>query len=268
MSTRKRLSVVMIAKNAADLIGDCLLSVNWADEIIVLDSGSTDETCQIAKEMGAKVYTNTQWHGFGPQRQLAQSYASGDYIFMIDTDERVTSELKASIEQVLENPDDNKVYACARFNLFMHRFMKHSGWYPDKVIRLYCRERYQYNDNQVHESLDTQGARIVTLKGDLRHLTCRNLMEFQQKQLNYAKDWAKHHYEQGKTTRYFSIIGHTLGAFFKTWLLRAGFLDGKQGLMLAIVNAQYTFNKYAALWELTQTESQKNEKKSNLSRYF
>ncbi|WP_426578352.1 glycosyltransferase family 2 protein [Xenorhabdus stockiae] len=257
MSVRKRLSAVMIAKNAADLIGDCLLSVDWADEIIVLDSGSTDTTCQIATEMGAKVYTNTQWPGFGPQRQLAQSYASGDYIFMIDTDERVTPELRASIEQVLAAPDDNKVYACARLNLFMSRFMKHSGWYPDKVTRLYCRERYQYNDNQVHESLYTQGARVVTLKGDLRHLTCRNLMEFQQKQLNYAKDWAKQRHEQGKTTRYSSIISHTLGAFFKTWLLRAGFLDGKQGLILAVVNAQYTFNKYAALWELTQAENQR-----------
>ncbi|SFO04813.1 glycosyltransferase family 2 protein [Xenorhabdus japonica] len=269
MIAKKRLSVVMITKNAADLITDCLLSVNWADEIIVLDSGSTDTTCQIASEMGAKVYSNTEWSGFGRQRQLAQSYASGDYIFMIDSDERVTPELKASIEQVLANPDDNKVYSCARLNLFMGQFMKHSGWYPDKVIRLYCRERYQYNDNQVHESLDTQGASIVTLRGDLRHLTCRNLMEFQQKQLNYARDWAKHRYEQGKKTRYFSIISHTLGAFFKTWLLRAGFLDGKQGLVLAIVNAQYTFNKYAALWEMTQTKSKNNdEKKSDLSRHF
>ncbi|CDG89569.1 glycosyltransferase family 2 protein [Xenorhabdus bovienii] len=257
MSKRKRLSVVMIAKNSADLIADCLLSVDWADEIIVLDAGSTDATCQIASEMGAKVYINTQWPGFGRQRQLAQSYASGDYIFMIDTDERVTPELRTSIEQVLADPDDDKVYDCARLNLFMDRFMKHSGWYPDKVIRLYCRERYQYNDNQVHESLNIQGARIVTLKGDLRHLTCRNLMEFQQKQLNYARDWAKYRYEQGKTARYFSIFSHTLGAFFKTWLLRAGFLDGKQGLVLAMVNAQYTFNKYAALWELTQTESKK-----------
>ncbi|MBD2781131.1 glycosyltransferase family 2 protein [Xenorhabdus szentirmaii] len=255
MSARKRLSVVMIAKNAADLIADCLLSVGWADEIIVLDSGSTDETCRIASEMGAKVYTNAQWPGFGRQRQLAQSYASGDYIFMIDTDERVTPELKFAIEQVLDNPDDNKVYRCARLNLFMGKFMKHSGWYPDRVIRLYCRERYQYNDNQVHESLDTQGASVVTLKGNLRHLTCRSLMEFQQKQLNYARDWAKHRHEQGKKTHYFSIFSHMLGAFFKTWLLRVGFLDGKQGLLLAIVNAQYTFNKYAALWELTQKKS-------------
>ncbi|MDX7986386.1 glycosyltransferase family 2 protein [Xenorhabdus sp. 12] len=262
MSAKKRLSVVMIAKNSADLIADCLLSVSWADEIIVLDSGSTDATCQIASEMGAKVYTNTQWPGFGRQRQLAQSYASGDYVFMIDTDERVTPELRTSIEHILAAQDadsDNskKVYSCARLNLFMGRFMKHSGWYPDKVIRLYRREHYQYNDNQVHESLDTQGAAIVTLKGDLRHLTCRNLMEFQQKQLNYARDWAKHRYEQGRKTHYFSIISHTLGAFFKTWLLRAGFLDGKQGLILAVVNAQYTFNKYAALWELTQTKSKK-----------
>ncbi|AYA41541.1 glycosyltransferase family 2 protein [Xenorhabdus nematophila] len=269
MSDKKRLSVVMIAKNAADVITDCLLSVNWADEIIVLDSGSTDATCQIASEMGAKVYTNTQWPGFGRQRQLAQSYASGDYIFMIDADERVTPELKASIEHVITSPDDDdKVYSCARLNLFMGRFMKHSGWYPDKVIRLYRRERYQYNDNQVHESLDTQGASIVTLKGDLRHLTCRNLMEFQQKQLNYAEAWAKHRYEQGKKTRYFSVWSHMLGAFFKTWLFRAGFLDGKQGLMLAVVNAQYTFNKYAALWELTQTKSNYDEKKSNLSRHL
>ncbi|AOM41752.1 glycosyltransferase family 2 protein [Xenorhabdus hominickii] len=257
MSEKKRLSVVMIAKNSADLIADCLQSVSWADEIIVLDSGSTDATCRIANEMGAKVYTNTQWPGFGRQRQLAQSYASGDYVFMIDTDERVTPELKSSIEHVLNNPDDNKVYSCTRLNLFMGRFMKHSGWYPDKVIRLYCRERYQYNDNQVHESLDMQGASIVTLKGDLRHLTCRNLMEFQQKQLNYARDWAKYRHEQGKKAHYLSIFSHTLGAFFKTWLLRAGFLDGKQGLVLAMVNAQYTFNKYAALWELTQMKSKK-----------
>ncbi|WP_237387068.1 glycosyltransferase family 2 protein [Xenorhabdus sp. Sc-CR9] len=268
MSDKKRLSVVMIAKNAADVITDCLLSVSWADEIIVLDSGSTDATCQIANEMGAKVYTNTQWPGFGRQRQLAQSYASGDYIFMIDADERVTPELKASIEQVIINPDDNKVYSCSRLNLFMGRFMQHSGWYPDKVIRLYCRERYQYNDNQVHESLDTQGASIVALKGDLRHLTCRNLMEFQQKQLNYARDWAKHRHEQGKKVSYSSVLTHMLGAFFKTWLLRAGFLDGKQGLVLAVVNAQYTFNKYAALWELSQKKSNYDEKKSDLPRHL
>lgn len=259
MSANQRLSVVIISKNVADVIGECLDSVQWADEIIVLDSGSQDNTCQIATEKGAKVYVNSDWQGFGKQRQLAQQYATGDYILMIDSDERVTPELKASIQAILQHPDDYCVYNCARRNLFMGRFMKHSGWYPDKVTRLYAREKYQYNDNLVHESLNTHGATIKTLQGDLLHLTCRDLMEFQQKQLQYAKAWAKERAQQGKTTRYSAILTHTLGAFFKTWLLRMGLFDGKQGLILAFVNAQYTFNKYASLWELSQ-KKQPHEK--------
>lgn len=253
MSQSQRLSVVMISKNVADVIGECLDSVQWADEIIVLDSGSQDDTCRIATERGAKVFVNSEWPGFGKQRQLAQQYATGDYIFMIDSDERVTPELKTSIQTVLQQPEEQYVvYNCARRNLFMGRFMKHSGWYPDKVTRLYAREHYQYNDNLVHESLETQGATVKTLQGDLLHLTCRDLMEFQQKQLKYATEWAKERHQQGKKVSFGSILSHTVGAFFKTWLLRMGFLDGKQGLILAFVNAQYTFNKYASLWELSQ----------------
>ncbi|MCK9783231.1 MULTISPECIES: glycosyltransferase family 2 protein [Proteus] len=253
MSQSQRLSVVMISKNVADVIGECLDSVQWADEIIVLDSGSQDDTCRIATERGAKVFVNSEWPGFGKQRQLAQQYATGDYIFMIDSDERVTPELKTSIQTVLQQPEEQHVvYNCARRNLFMGRFMKHSGWYPDKVTRLYAREHYQYNDNLVHESLETQGATVKTLQGDLLHLTCRDLMEFQQKQLKYATEWAKERHQQGKKVSFGSILSHTVGAFFKTWLLRMGFLDGKQGLILAFVNAQYTFNKYASLWELSQ----------------
>ncbi|HDH9217832.1 TPA: glycosyltransferase family 2 protein, partial [Escherichia coli] len=130
MSQSKRLSVVMISKNAADIIGECLDSVQWADEIIVLDSGSQDATCRIATEKGAKVFVNNEWPGFGKQRQLAQQYATGDYIFMIDTDERITPELKVSIEAALQQTHDHCVYNCARRNLFMGRFMKYSGWYP------------------------------------------------------------------------------------------------------------------------------------------
>lgn len=260
MSSRQRLSVVMISKNVADVIGECLDSVQWADEIIVLDSGSQDDTCKIAKQKGAHVFVNENWPGFGKQRQLAQQYATCDYIFMIDCDERVTPELKLSIEKTLKQSNDNVVYNCARRNLFMGRFMKHSGWYPDKVTRLYAREYYQYNDNLVHESLETRNAKVKTLQGDLLHLTCRDLMEFQQKQLKYATVWAQERHQQGKTTSYCSILTHSLGAFFKTWLLRKGFLDGKQGLLLALVNTQYTFNKYASLWELSQ-KKRNDEKK-------
>ncbi|ELY6087718.1 glycosyltransferase family 2 protein [Cronobacter sakazakii] len=254
---RARLSVVMIAKNAASLLPDCLASVSWADEIVVLDSGSSDDTVAVATAAGAKVFIENDWQGYGIQRQRAQQYASGDYILMIDTDERVTPELAQAIRQVLEQPDPQAVYSIARRNLFLGRFMRHSGWYPDRVTRLYARERYRYNDNQVHESLDAPGARVVTLSGDLLHLTCRDFASFQRKQLNYATAWAQERHQQGKKVSVPGIFGRTLAAFCKTLILRAGVLDGRQGWLLAVVNAQYTFNKYTELWALNRGFTEK-----------
>lgn len=253
-SPRQRLSVVMIAKNEAELLPDCLASVSWADEIIVLDSGSADDTMALARAAGAQVFQATEWQGYGKQRQRAQSFASCDMILMIDADERVTPELRQAIERVLEAPPGDTVYSLSRSNLFLGRFMRHSGWYPDRVMRLYPRT-LSYNDNSVHESLNIEGASVQALKGDLQHLTCRNLMAFQRKQLAYAEAWAQERFQRGKTCSLFSVFSHALGAFAKTLLLRAGFLDGKQGWLLAVVNAQYTFNKYAALWALTHASA-------------
>ncbi|WP_058970442.1 glycosyltransferase family 2 protein [Type-D symbiont of Plautia stali] len=255
MSQRQRLSVVMIAKNEAELLPEALASVSWADEIVLLDSGSQDDTADVARALGAQVYQAEGWDGFGKQRQRAQAFASGDMILMLDADERVTPELRRTIEHVLEQPAANTVYSLRRSNLFLGRFMRHSGWYPDRVLRLYPRA-LNYNDNLVHESLDTQGAPVVALTGDLQHLTCRDLIAFQRKQMNYAEAWAAERFQRGKRCGLFSIFSHTLGAFLKTLLLRAGFLDGKQGWILAVVNAQYTFNKYSALWALHHTSTQ------------
>ena len=252
MNDKKRLSVVLITRNESELLFDCLSSVSWADEIIVLDSGSSDATEEIAQQFGARFYQNCDWKGFGKQRQLAQSYATGDVILMIDADERVSPALRQSIESVLPSIDHNTVYSLGRLNLFLGRFMRHSGWYPDRVNRLYSAAHFRYNDDLVHESLETSHANIVALQGDLLHLTCRDFFDFQRKQLSYAEAWAKQRHSQSRRCSFFSILSHTLGAFFKTWVLRAGFLDGKQGLILAGVNAQYTFNKYAALWALSQ----------------
>lgn len=251
MAHSPRLSVVIIAKNEASLLPDCLASVHWADEIVLLDSGSTDNTCHIARDFGALICQSTDWHGYGKQRQLAQSYATGEMILMIDADERVTPALRHEIEQVLKNPASDTVYSLPRSNLFLGRFMRHSGWAPDRVLRLYPRH-YQYNDDQVHESVNTENARIVPLTGALEHLTCLDFCAFQRKQLAYAEAWALQRARQGKHCSLFSIFSHTLGAFIKTLILRAGFLDGKQGWLLAMVNTQYTFNKYAALWALNQ----------------
>ncbi len=253
-----RLSVVMIAKNAADLLPDCLASVAFADEIVLLDSGSTDDTLTIARNAGVKVFTNTDWQGYGIQRQRAQAYATGDYVLMIDTDERVTPELAHAIQAVLASPAPDTIYSIARRNYFLGRFMRHSGWYPDRVMRLYPREKYQYNRNAVHESLECAGASVVNLQGDLLHLTCRDFASFQQKQFNYATAWAKERHQQGKKTTLSGIFAHTLGAFLKTLVLRGGMLDGKQGWLLAVVNAQYTFNKYTELWALNHGYSEKS----------
>ncbi|MCJ7927851.1 glycosyltransferase family 2 protein [Pantoea vagans] len=254
MSARQRLSVVMIAKNEAELLPDCLASVSWADEIIVLDSGSSDDSVEIATQAGAQVYQSDDWQGYGIQRQRAQHYATGDMILMIDADERVSPELRAAIEQVLVAPPSRTVYSLGRSNLFLGRFMRHSGWYPDRVMRLYPRT-FRYNDNLVHESLQSDGAPVVALPGDLEHLTCRDLIAFQRKQLAYAEAWATERHQRGKRCGLFSVFSHTLGAFVKTLLLRAGFLDGKQGWILAVVNAQYTFNKYSALWALNHASA-------------
>lgn len=253
----KRLSVVLIARNSADLLAQALASVAWADEIILLDSGSDDNTVDIARAAGAKVYIDTDWQGYGIQRQRAQSFATGDYILMLDTDERVTPELQQAIQAVLQAPQPGVVYSIARRNYFLGRFMRHSGWYPDRVLRLYERARYRYNDNLVHESLDSLGAEVIPLTGDLLHLTCRDFAGFQQKQLAYAAAWALERHQKGKKTSMAGIFSHTLGAFLKTLLLRGGVLDGKQGWLLAMVNAQYTFTKYTELWALSHGYSEK-----------
>lgn len=246
-----RLSVVIITHNAAGLLPGCLASIALADEIVVLDYASEDETLNIALAAGAKIATNNDWQGYGIQRQRAQRLASGDYILMLDADERVSAELMRSIRQVLKNPRENCVYTVSRRNWFLGRFMRHSGWYPDRVVRLYPRH-YRYNDKLVHESLVIHQAKVTGLSGDLLHLTCLDFMDFQQKQLDYARAWAKERFLAGKRSGIIRIFTHPLAAFIKTLLLRGGILDGQQGFLLAVVNAQYTFNKYTALWALQQ----------------
>ncbi|OZS42571.1 glycosyltransferase family 2 protein [Photobacterium sanguinicancri] len=256
---RATISVVLIAKNSSMTLAKCLQSVQWADEIVLLDSGSDDNTTEIAREYGAKVHAHLDWQGYGKQRQFAQQYASCEYTFMIDTDEEVTDELRANIEAVLASPQQpNIIYSCARRNWFLGRYMYHCGWYPDRVMRLYRTQERTYNDNLVHESINTIGATIAPLDGDLLHQTCTDFSSFQQKQLTYAKNWAQERFQSGKKVGFSSAFSHSIGAFLKTYLLRKGFLDGAHGLLLSIIIAQYTFNKYITLWSLHQSSTNKS----------
>jgi len=248
--TRQPVSAVIIAKNAANDLPACLASIEWADEIVLVDSGSEDETVRIAEQFGARVHQHFDWPGYGPQRQRAQSYASHDWIFMIDVDERVSAQLRQSIETILETPDPQKVYCFDRVSDFFGRFIRTSDWYPDWVERLYHKAHFAYDDAQVHERVVCTSAQKSKLKGELLHYTTSTYDSFMKKSLRYADDWSRDRFARGKRTSVVEVFVRSLGTFLVKYLLRRGFMDGKHGLLLAGVSSVYTFNKYAALWVL------------------
>ncbi|WP_116474819.1 glycosyltransferase family 2 protein [Zobellella maritima] len=255
MSARPTLAAVLIVKNEAENLADCLATLDWVDEIVVLDSGSTDGTRQVAETAGARFFVNDDWPGFGRQRQLAQSHVQSDWVLWVDADERVTPELRTSIEAVLARPTTNTVYAAARLSWVFGRFIRHCGWYPDRVLRLYPKALTGYNDALVHEKVELgAGIKTARLKGDLLHYTYRDLEHYLVKSAGYAAAWSRQRAERGKRGSLSQGLLHGIGCFLKMYVLKAGFLDGKQGLLLCLLSAHSTFVKYADLWIKTNTE--------------
>jgi (heptosyl)LPS beta-1,4-glucosyltransferase len=250
------LSVVLIVRDEAEHLAACLDTVSWADEIVVFDSGSTDETLQIARRYTDKVFVDADWQGFGVQRRRAQQQATADWVLMLDADERVTPELQASIQQVLSEDDRNKVYKVPRLSWVFGRFIRHSGWYPDYVTRLYPCERAGYNEARVHEKLryPPEMSRQA-LAGDLIHYTYNDLNHYLVKSAHYAEAWALQRFEHGKRASLLQAFTHGVSCFVKMYIVRAGFLDGRQGLLLALLSAHSTFVKYADLWVRYQQKS-------------
>ena len=248
------ISVAMIVKNEAQDLANCLDTVkDWVDEIIILDSGSTDNTKEIALSYGAKFYENSQWPGFGKQRQLAQQYVTSDYVLWLDADERVTPKLQQAILSAVKNDRENTVYEIPRVSEVFGREIRHSGWYPDYVVRLYRTNYAQYNDSLVHEKVEfPAGTKVEKLMGDLEHFTYKSIHHYLVKSAVYAKAWADQRQAKGKKATLWQGITHALGCFVKMYLLKAGFLDGKQGFLLAVLSAHSTFVKYADLWERDQ----------------
>ncbi|KJG09618.1 glycosyltransferase family 2 protein [Photobacterium kishitanii] len=244
------LSAVLIVKNEAKHLAACLDTVkDWVDEIIILDSGSTDETETIARRYTDKFYVNTQWPGFGQQRQLAQQYVNSDYVLWLDADERVTPQLKQSIQNVLQTNQRNVVYSVNRLSTAFGKFIRHSGWHPDWIVRLYRPQDTHYNDVQVHESVIVPpNYNIVKIDGNLEHYTFDDFFEFQKKQSQYAELWAQEKHSKGKKTSISSAIGHALFSFIRSYFIKCGFLDGKHGFIIACINMQYVLNKYLGLY--------------------
>lgn len=242
-------TAIVLTKDEEQNILPCLRALNWVDEIVVYDSGSSDETVEQARKEGASVLNDTEWSGFGRQRQKAQQHATSDWVLMVDADERVTLELKESIKAVLTEDDRNKAFALPRLSWCFGRFIRHSGWYPDYVLRLYPRESCQYNDHLVHESLVVGEKMMVTrLRGDLIHYTYKDLNHYLVKSAGYAAQWAEQRFAAGRRVTLWQGALHGFTCFLRMYLFRAGFLDGKQGLLLALLSAHSTFVKYASLW--------------------
>ncbi|MGO4999633.1 glycosyltransferase family 2 protein [Oceanisphaera sp. W20_SRM_FM3] len=258
MSNRPTLAAVLIVKNEADNLADCLATLDWVDEIVVLDSGSTDATQAVSEAAGARFFVNSDWPGFGKQRQLAQSHVQSDWVLWVDADERITPELKNNIAAVLAKPKANTVYSIPRLSWVFGRFIRHCGWYPDRVLRLYPKALTGYNDALVHEKVHiNKGVKVIKLKGDLLHYTYRDLEHYLVKSAGYASAWAEQRQLRGKKGSLGQGVLHGLGCFIKMYVIKAGFLDGKQGFLLSVLSAHSTFVKYADLWIKTQTQQPK-----------
>ncbi|OOF61498.1 glycosyltransferase family 2 protein [Rodentibacter pneumotropicus] len=248
------ISVAMIVKNEAQDLALCLDTVkDWVDEIVILDSGSSDNTKEIALSYGAKFYENIDWSGFGKQRQIAQQYVTSDYVLWLDADERVTPELRQSIQRAVQQSPENTVFEVPRISEVFGRKIRHSGWYPDYVVRLYRTDYAGYNDSLVHEKVCyPSNTRVEKLTGDLEHFTYKNLHHYLVKSAGYAKAWADQRQARDKKATLWQGISHGISCFMKMYFLKAGFLDGKQGFLLAVLSAHSTFVKYADLWEREQ----------------
>lgn len=244
------LAIAMIVKNEADNLVACLRSCEGlANEIIVVDGGSTDNTAEIAKEFGAKVISKPSWQGFGLQRRFAQAQVSADWVFWIDADERLTPELKSSIQAAVSQAASSTIYSVARLSWAFGRFIRHSGWYPDRVLRLHPTTLTQYTDAPVHERLDVpENTTVQPLTGDLLHYTYKDLQHYLVKSAQYADLWAQQRAARGQRGSLIQGSLHGVGCFLRMYVLKAGFLDGRQGLLLALLSAHSTFAKYADLW--------------------
>ncbi len=245
------ISVIIIVFNEENTLAGCLKSVSWADEIIVVDSGSTDKTLDVAGKYTDKIYLEADWQGFGMQKQRAQSRAIGHWILSIDADERVTSELRDEILSVLSL--DDAAYSISILPWCFGRFIRYGGWYPASKVRLYPRLRAHYGCQQVHEKLEYEGElEIRELNGDLLHYTYRDMEHYLVKSARYAAAWAGQREAKGKKASLFQGMVHAVTCFLRMYIFRAGFLDGKQGFLLAALSAHSTFVKYADLWTRQQ----------------
>lgn len=248
------LSIIVITKNEAHNIEACLQSVLFADQVVVLDSGSTDGTAEIARKMGAEVSASPDWQGFGVQKNRALALARCDWVLSIDADERVTPALQLEITKTLET-QAFQVYDLPRLSSYCGQYMRHSGWHPDRITRLFKRGAAVFSGELVHERVITSSP-VGHLDSPLLHESFTSFEAVLDKANRYSTAGAQMLFERGRQASVGKAVAHGFWAFFRTYVLRRGFLDGRMGLVLAISNAEGTYYRYLKLWLLTRQQSQ------------
>jgi glycosyltransferase involved in cell wall biosynthesis len=244
-----RISVTIITFNEATNIRECLESVAWADEIVVVDSESRDETVTIAREYTDQVFVNP-WPGHQEQKNVAVDKATGPWIFSLDADERVTPELAEEIRRVAANPGALDGYDVARKNYFLGRWMRHGGWWPDRVVRLFRKDRGRFGGINPHDRVIIQG-RMGSLTPPLIHHTYRTFKQYVHKQYSYAEIGAREMLKRrpGRRITVASMIAKGLTKFMEVYVLKRGALDGVHGLIAAVCGSYFAFLRYALVWE-------------------
>jgi glycosyltransferase involved in cell wall biosynthesis len=265
MSTRTSqtptLSAILITRNEAAQIVECLQSVSFADEWIVVDCGSSDGTVELARRWGATVHVHEDWQGFGRQKNRALSYATGDWVLSIDADERVTSELAAQIQNAMADPAAAAGYTMPRLSMYCGQFLRHGGWWPDRVLRLFRRELGRFNDRVVHECIEVRG-NVENLESHLIHYSYPTPESVIEKMNAYSSAGAQLMRQRNRRGGVFKAVLHGVWTFLRGYVFRAGFLDGRHGFLAAVSNAENTYYRYVKRWLLEQPQPNVNRVKS------
>ena len=251
METKIPLSVAIIAQDEAQNLPDCLKSVAFAEQIVVVDSGSADDTVRIARDFGCDVFQEPWRGGFGAQKQFAVDQCRHAWVLVLDADERIPPDTAAAIRQILANPADAAAgYSLPRKNFFQGRWIRHAGWWPDRVVRLFQKKHGWMNPSAVHEAVEIDGL-VAVLNFPIEHLTESRLSKILLKIDRYSTLGAADAFAAGRTATAGAAVLRAILAFFHNYIIRLGMLDGRQGLTLAATDAINKYFKYAKLAEMT-----------------
>ncbi len=251
----EKISAVVITYNEEHNIEECLKSVQWADEIVVVDSFSTDRTVEIAESLGARVIQN-RFEGYPLQKNFSFTQVKYDWIINIDADERVTEELRDELRDLLERGPSHDGYFIYRRNFVFGHEVRYSGWNHDRVLRFIRREKCRYPDRLIHIEIPLENPGV--LKGKMLHYTYRTYDDYIEKVRRYIIGAGKDYYNEGRRAKLYNLVFNPAARFLRMYVLQRGFLDGTIGFILASLAAYYVFLKYAELYRLQNEEEKKN----------